>query len=34
MNATLDKAADAVECYIRDGLVTAMNRYNGPTDKP
>jgi len=34
MNLTLDKAADAVECFIREGLVTAMNRFNGPTDKP
>ena len=34
MNLSLDKAADAVECFVRDGLVTAMNRYNGPTDKP
>jgi PTH1 family peptidyl-tRNA hydrolase len=34
MNVTLDKAADAVETFVRDGLVTAMNRFNGPTDKP
>ena len=34
MNLTLDKAADAVECFVRDGLVTAMNRFNGPADKP
>ena len=34
MNLTLDKAADAVECFVRDGLVTAMNRFNGPGDKP
>jgi PTH1 family peptidyl-tRNA hydrolase len=34
MNQTLDKAADAVECFVREGLVTAMNRFNGPTDKP
>jgi len=34
MNLTLDKAADAVECFVREGLVTAMNRYNGPADKP
>jgi PTH1 family peptidyl-tRNA hydrolase len=24
----LDRAADAIECWLRDGLVTAMNRYN------
>ena len=34
MNLTLDKAADAVECYVLNGLVTAMNRYNGAADKP
>ena len=34
MTLTLDKAADAVECFVRDGLVTAMNGFNGPADKP
>jgi len=34
MTLTLDKAADAVECFVREGLVTAMNRFNGPADKP
>jgi peptidyl-tRNA hydrolase, PTH1 family len=34
MILTLDKAADAVECFVRDGLVTAMNCFNGPADKP
>ena len=34
MTLTLDKAADAVECVVREGLVTAMNRFNGPADKP
>ncbi len=29
MDTTLDKAADAVECWVKDGLVTAMNRFNG-----
>ena len=24
-----DKAADAAECWVKDGLVTAMNRFNG-----
>jgi PTH1 family peptidyl-tRNA hydrolase len=23
-------AADAVECFVRDGASTAMNRFNGP----
>jgi peptidyl-tRNA hydrolase, PTH1 family len=27
---TLDKAAQAVEVFIQEGLVTAMNRFNGP----
>jgi PTH1 family peptidyl-tRNA hydrolase len=26
----VDRAADAVECVIREGIVAAMNRYNGP----
>jgi PTH1 family peptidyl-tRNA hydrolase len=34
ITVTLDRAADAVECYLLDGLVTAMNRFNGPLDKP
>jgi PTH1 family peptidyl-tRNA hydrolase len=34
MNLTLDKAAEAVETFVHEGLVTAMNRYNGPADKP
>ena len=29
MDTTLDKAADAAECWVKDGLVTAMNRFNG-----
>ena len=32
VNATLDKAADAVECFIKEGLVMAMNRFNGPAE--
>jgi PTH1 family peptidyl-tRNA hydrolase len=34
MSLTLDKAVDAVECFVREGIVTAMNRFNGPADKP
>ncbi len=34
MNLTLDKAADTVECFVRDGIITAMNRFNGPGDAP
>ena len=25
----LDKCADAVECFIKDGIETTMNRFNG-----
>jgi PTH1 family peptidyl-tRNA hydrolase len=28
LGATLDSAAEAVECFLRDGIVTAMNRFN------
>jgi peptidyl-tRNA hydrolase, PTH1 family len=34
MTLALDKGVDAVEFFIREGLVTSMNRYNGPVDKP
>jgi PTH1 family peptidyl-tRNA hydrolase len=34
INLALDKGVDAMECFIREGLVTAMNRFNGPADKP
>lgn len=34
MTLALDKGVDAVEFFIREGLVTSMNRYNGPADKP
>jgi PTH1 family peptidyl-tRNA hydrolase len=34
MALALDKGVDAVECFIREGIVTAMNRFNGPADKP
>ena len=33
-NVVLDRAVDAVETFTREGLVTAMNRFNGPTDQP
>jgi PTH1 family peptidyl-tRNA hydrolase len=34
INQTLDRAADAVQCFVTDGLIVAMNRFNGPGDKP
>jgi PTH1 family peptidyl-tRNA hydrolase len=33
MESALDKAADAVECFLKEGLVTAMNRFNGPASE-
>ena len=29
---TVKRAAEAVECWITEGIEQAMNRYNGPTD--
>jgi PTH1 family peptidyl-tRNA hydrolase len=29
VNAVLDRAAEAIETFIQDGIVTAMNRFNG-----
>jgi PTH1 family peptidyl-tRNA hydrolase len=34
INMALDKGVDAVECFVQEGIVTAMNRFNGPADKP
>ncbi len=34
INLTLDRAADAAECYVTDGLIAAMNRFNAPAEKP
>jgi PTH1 family peptidyl-tRNA hydrolase len=34
MALELDKAVDAVECFVREGLEKAMNRFNGPADRP
>jgi PTH1 family peptidyl-tRNA hydrolase len=34
VNLALDKGVDAVECFVQEGIVTAMNRFNGPADKP
>lgn len=32
MAITLDRAADAVETFLKDGLVAAMNKFNGPSE--
>jgi PTH1 family peptidyl-tRNA hydrolase len=34
LDVTLTTAAEAVECFLRDGIVSAMNRYNGPAAGP
>lgn len=33
INVTLDKAAEAIEVFVREGLEKAMNRYNGAADR-
>ena len=33
MALALDRAVDAVECFVREGIVPAMNRFNGPTEQ-
>ncbi len=33
MALALDKAVDAIECFLRDGIQLAMSRFNGPADK-
>jgi peptidyl-tRNA hydrolase, PTH1 family len=30
---TLDRAVEAIESFVRDGLVLTMSRFNGPLDK-
>jgi peptidyl-tRNA hydrolase, PTH1 family len=32
ISVALDRAAEAAECFLREGLVTAMNRYNGAAE--
>jgi len=33
INATLDRAVDAIESFLREGIMLAMSRFNGPADK-
>lgn len=33
INFTLDRAVEAIESFVRDGLVLTMSRFNGPLDK-
>lgn len=33
MDMTLDKAAQAIETFVKEGIVTAMNKFNGSADK-
>jgi peptidyl-tRNA hydrolase, PTH1 family len=30
INVTLDKAVDAIETFVKDGIILAMSRFNGP----
>jgi peptidyl-tRNA hydrolase len=29
----LDRSVDIIECFMKDGPVLAMSRYNGPADR-
>jgi peptidyl-tRNA hydrolase, PTH1 family len=33
LNATLDSAVDAVACFVTEGIVQAMNRFNAAADR-
>jgi PTH1 family peptidyl-tRNA hydrolase len=33
IDATLDRAVDAIESFLREGILLAMSRFNGPADK-
>lgn len=33
IDLALDRAVDAAECYVQEGLNAAMNRFNGPADR-
>ncbi len=33
INAALDRAVDAIESFLREGIILAMSRFNGPADK-
>ena len=33
MAVTLDRAVEAIESFVRDGLMLTMSRFNGPADK-
>ncbi len=33
MNMTLDKAVQAIETFVKEGIVTAMNKFNGSAEK-
>jgi PTH1 family peptidyl-tRNA hydrolase len=33
MDMTLDKAVQAIETFVKEGIVSAMNKFNGPAEK-
>jgi len=33
INAALDRAVEAIESFLREGILLAMSRFNGPADK-
>ena len=33
IDAALDRAVDAIESFLREGIMLAMSRFNGPADK-
>ena len=34
INVALDRAVEAIESFLREGIMLAMSRFNGPAEKP
>ena len=32
MEVTLDRAVDAIESFLKDGIILTMSRFNGPAE--